>query len=225
MPEKTYQIRKLALPAASQKLYNEMYDNAKLEISRLGQNITSFIKLTKFVKALQITSGYVKTDEGNFIKMKTNPKLKELRKIIDEVVPESGIVIWCKYLFTIKMVEDMLEDMHINYVTITGAVKDKSDVARLYQNTTIEDIPILVGQIEAGGIGLNLFKASYCVYVENEWRLLSRYQSEDRIHRIGQKNTCTYIDLVVQDSIDEYILAAIKKKKEIADYIIDRRLE
>ena len=222
LPEKTYQRRLLTLPAASRKLYQVMYDNAVLEISKLGESISTYMKLTKFVKALQITSGYVKTDDGNIIKMKSNPKLEELKKILEEVVPESGVVIWCKYLYTIGLVEALLRELQLDFITITGAVKDKSEAAKIYQNTTIADIPCLIGQIEAGGIGLNLHKASYAIYIENEWRLLSRYQSEDRIHRIGQKNPCTYIDLVIKDSIDEQILEAIRKKKEVADYIISK---
>jgi hypothetical protein len=57
-----------------------MHEHAKLEITKMQRNISAFIMLTKFVKALQITSGYVKTDEGDYIKLKQNPKLQELKK-------------------------------------------------------------------------------------------------------------------------------------------------
>jgi SNF2 family DNA or RNA helicase len=220
LPEKTYQTRVLELPKASRKLYDEVHENAKLEILKLGQNISALIILTKFIKAAQICSGYLKTDEGNYIKLKTNPKLKELESIIEEIVPSSAMVIWCKYLFTIELVQKLLESMRLNYLTIKGDVKDKSEIAETFQNTTIEDIPIIVCQIRSAGLGINLHKANYAVYVENEWRLLDRLQSMDRIHRIGQKNVCTYIDLVVHDSIDELILKAIQQKEEVANYII-----
>jgi SNF2 family DNA or RNA helicase len=220
MPEKTYTIRSINLGKGAKKLYNEMYDHAVLEIQQLGANITSEIMLTKFVKALQITSGYIKTDEGKFIQMKYNPKLEELKNIVEEVVPESAMVIWCKYLHTIKLVQDMLTKMKIDYLTIKGDVQDKSAVAKIFQESSIEDFPIIICQIRSGGIGINLHKASYAVFVENEWRLQDRYQAEDRIHRIGQKNACTYIDLVIKDSIDSQILESIKKNKDIAEYIL-----
>jgi SNF2 family DNA or RNA helicase len=199
-----------------------MYNNAKLEIAQLGQNITAEIMLTKFVKALQITSGYLKTDEGNYIELKTNPKLDELKNIVNEVVPESAMVIWCKYLHTIKMVQDMLDNMHLDYLTIKGDVTDKSAVAKIFQTTSIEEFPIIICQIRSGGVGINLHKASYAVFVENEWRLQDRYQAEDRIHRIGQKKVCTYIDLVVENTIDKQIVDSIKKNNDIAEHVLQQ---
>lgn len=222
MPEKSYIRREVRLAKGAEKLYKEMYDYAVLEVKNLGQNITAEIMLTKFVKALQITSGYIKTDEGDFITMKHNPKLDELKRIIEEVVPESAVVVWCKYLHTIKLIQEMLDKMRIDYLTIKGDVQDKSAVAKIFQESSIEDFPIIICQIRSGGIGINLHKASYAVFVENEWRLQDRYQAEDRIHRIGQKNACTYIDLVVKDTIDEQVLDSIKKNKDVAEYILSK---
>jgi len=222
MPEKTYHTRNITLSASAKKLYDEMYENAKLEIAQMGQNITAGIMLTKFVKALQITSGYIKTDEGNYIHLKQNPKFKELKSIVEEVVPESAMVIWCKYLHTIKMVQDMLTGMHLDYLTIKGDVVDKSAVAKVFQTTSIEDFPIIICQIRSGGVGINLHKASYAIFLENEWRLQDRYQAEDRIHRIGQKNVCTYIDLVVDKTIDRQVLDSIKANNDIAEFILQK---
>lgn len=222
LPEKVFQRRLLDLPSSSRVLYNEMYENAKLEIAKMKQNISARIMLTKFVKALQITSGYIKTDEGAYIKLKKNPKLQELKLLIEEIVPEDALVVWCKYLYTIELVERMLGQMGLAYLTIRGDVKDKSAVAKLFQNTSREEIPILIGQIRSGGVGLNLHKASFEIFVENEWRLLDREQAVDRCHRIGQTRGVTIIDLVMGGTIDEQILSAIYKKQEIADYILKR---
>jgi SNF2 family DNA or RNA helicase len=222
LPEKTFQRRVLELSPSSRALYTEMYKHAILEISKMQQNISARIMLTKFVKALQITSGYVKTDEGNFIKLKKNPKLRELKFLIEEIVPADAMIIWCKYLYTIELIEKMLDQMNLDYLTIKGDVKDKSAVAKLFQNTTRVEIPILIGQIRSGGIGLNLHKASFEAFVENEWRLLDREQAVDRCHRIGQTRPVTVIDLVMRDTIDEQILEAIQDKQEIADYILQR---
>jgi SNF2 family DNA or RNA helicase len=46
-----------------------------------------------------------------------------------------------------------------------------------------------------------------------------RLQSEDRAHRIGQKDKVTYIDFVVPGSIDEKILKTLDTKKKLADQI------
>ena len=59
------------------------------------------------------------------------------------------------------------------------------------------------------------------VYYSNNYSLETRLQSQDRIHRIGQENKCTYIDLVVNNSIDEVILKRLMQKKELSSMVLD----
>ena len=49
--------------------------------------------------------------------------------------------------------------------------------------------------------------------------LEKRLQSEDRAHRIGQKKTVTYIDLIAEDTVDEKIVEALRKKINIASEV------
>jgi non-specific serine/threonine protein kinase len=137
LPKKNYQSRELTLPAESRKLYKEVFANAKLEIEKLGQNVSAHIVLTKFIKASQVVSGYLKTDEGNFLRLKSNPKLRELKNLIEEILYEDAIAIWCKYRFSISIIEEMLQEMGVRYEVITGDVKNKSAVAKKFQNTKI----------------------------------------------------------------------------------------
>ena len=46
-----------------------------------------------------------------------------------------------------------------------------------------------------------------------------RIQVEARIYRAGQKQKCIYIDYVMKDTIDMKVYAALKQKKQLADYI------
>jgi SNF2 family DNA or RNA helicase len=50
-------------------------------------------------------------------------------------------------------------------------------------------------------------------------------QSEDRAHRIGQKKTVTYIDLIAEDTIDEKIVEALRKKIDIASQVMGEELK
>jgi SNF2 family DNA or RNA helicase len=45
-------------------------------------------------------------------------------------------------------------------------------------------------------------------------------QSEDRAHRIGQKNNVTYIDLITEGSIDEKIVKSLQAKIEIGARVL-----
>lgn len=63
------------------------------------------------------------------------------------------------------------------------------------------------------------------VYYSNNYSLETRLQSQDRIHRIGQNNKCTYIDLVVPQTVDEAILKRLKEKKELSNMVLDDLIE
>ena len=74
----------------------------------------------------------------------------------------------------------------------------------------------LVGNPATGGYGLTLTAARYVVYFSNSYNLEVRWQSEDRAHRIGQKDKVTYIDLMVPESLDVMIMSALDRKIKLS---------
>ena len=79
-----------------------------------------------------------------------------------------------------------------------------------------------IANAETGGTGLTLNTATLTVYYSNDFKLVNRQQSEDRNHRIGQKNAVLYVDLVRTKTIDTKIIKAIKDKKDLANYVKER---
>jgi SNF2 family DNA or RNA helicase len=78
-----------------------------------------------------------------------------------------------------------------------------------------------IGQPRTGGYGLTLTEASTVIYFSNNYDLEVRLQSEDRAHRIGQKNHVTYIDIVTEGTVDEKILLALRNKINIATEVLN----
>jgi SNF2 family DNA or RNA helicase len=50
-------------------------------------------------------------------------------------------------------------------------------------------------------------------------------QSEDRAHRIGQKKSVTYVDMIADDTVDEKIVKSLRKKVNIATQIMGEELK
>ena len=63
------------------------------------------------------------------------------------------------------------------------------------------------------------------LYYSNGYDLEKRLHSEDRAHRIGQKKTVTYIDLIAEDTIDEKIVKALRDKINIASEVMGEELK
>ena len=63
------------------------------------------------------------------------------------------------------------------------------------------------------------------IYYSNGYDLEKRLQSQDRIHRIGQKKPVTYIDIIAEETIDNKIVKALRNKINIATEIMGEELK
>ncbi len=82
----------------------------------------------------------------------------------------------------------------------------------------------LIGTPQAGGYGITLTQANTVIYYSNGYDLEKRLQSEDRAHRIGQKKSVTYVDLIAEKTVDEKIVKALRKKINIASEVMGEEL-
>jgi SNF2 family DNA or RNA helicase len=83
----------------------------------------------------------------------------------------------------------------------------------------------LVGTPQTGGYGITLTQAHTVIYYSNGYDLEKRLQSEDRAHRIGQKKAVTYVDLIAEDTVDNKIVKALRKKVNIASEVMGEELK
>ena len=69
--------------------------------------------------------------------------------------------------------------------------------------------------------GITLTSADVLLYYSVSWNLGKYLQSQDRIHRIGQRNTCGYVHLVIPGTVDEKIQRALERKEDLAKTVVD----
>ena len=82
------------------------------------------------------------------------------------------------------------------------------------------ELKYFISNPQTGGRGITLTEANVIIYYSNSYDLELRIQSEDRIHRIGQNDKCTYIDLVAKDTVDEKILKTLLNKVKISNEVL-----
>jgi SNF2 family DNA or RNA helicase len=96
----------------------------------------------------------------------------------------------------------------------------RNDIVKNFQNPG-HPLRFFVGNPATAGYGLTLTEANLVVYYSNSYDLELRLQSEDRCHRIGQKNPVTYIDLITEKTVDEKIVAALRSKIDIGAKVLN----
>jgi SNF2 family DNA or RNA helicase len=82
-----------------------------------------------------------------------------------------------------------------------------------------------VGTTQTGGYGITLTAANTVIYYSNGYDLEKRLQSEDRAHRIGQKKSVTYVDILTDKTVDEKIVKSLRKKINIASEVLGEELK
>lgn len=213
LPDKLYQVIRLEMPDEQQKVYNELKTGF---ISEYRDGIvTAPVMLTRLMRFSQITAGFTKTVEGDEYAFSKNPKVNWLVDFVQDLAINRKVVVFCRFSYEIKMVEKALHSAGIGFVTVQGGVKGRIDLVNKFNRD--DSIRVFVGQIQTTGMGITLTAANYAVFMSNSYSYGERTQAEDRIHRIGQHSNCTYIDLVMQNSIDNHIHRTLQRKESLSN--------
>jgi len=118
-------------------------------------------------------------------------------------------------LFTVhRSVMYILADKLLPFgvVTVYGATNEVERVRRIEKFQKDPKTKVMICNIIAAGIGINLTAASEVVMVETLWSPNPNAQAIMRCHRLGQKNTVNVRFVYLEDSIDQTVVRALKRK-------------
>jgi SNF2 family DNA or RNA helicase len=79
----------------------------------------------------------------------------------------------------------------------------------------------MIAGLRAGNIGINLTRAKYVIFAELDWSPAIHRQAEDRLHRIGQKNTVFAYYLIGNGTLDDHVADILVDKSFEIDAIMD----
>ena len=222
LPEKVYVERQVELTDEQSKAYSTMKSAALASIK--GKMATAPHILTQMMRLHQITCGHLKSDDGTITEIKNN-RLEELLDVLDEI--EGKAIIWANYIYDIEHIVSVIKKKYgeNSVVQYYGAVSSdkRQEAIQKFQDTN-SAARFFVGNPQTGGYGITLTAANTVIYYSNGYDLEKRLQSEDRAHRIGQKKSVTYVDLVTPKTVDEKIKKALRKKINIATEIMGEDL-
>ncbi len=222
LPDKIYIKRNVALTSEQLKLYQQMKTMALAILN--GKQVTSVTVLTQLMRLHQITCGHFTADDGSTQLVKSN-RITELMDVLEEV--EGKAIIWANYQHDITniikaIVEKYDDESIVDYYGLTPQ-EDRQENIQKFQNNS--KCRFLIGTPQTGGYGITLTAANTVIYYSNGYDLEKRLQSEDRAHRIGQKKSVTYVDLIAEKTVDEKIVKALRKKINIASEVLGEELK
>jgi SNF2 family DNA or RNA helicase len=221
LPDKIFIKRQIQLSPDQRKLYEQMKKEAIAILK--GKQSTTVNTLTQLMRLQQITCGHFTADDGATQPIPNN-RVTELMDVLEET--EGKAIIWAHYQYDITEIIKAVSKKYgpesiVDYYGLTPQEERQPNIKRFQDDPKCR---FIVGTPSTGGYGITLTAANTVIYYSNGYDLEKRLQSEDRAHRIGQKKSVTYVDLMADDTVDEKIVQALRKKINIASEVLGEEL-
>lgn len=202
-------VRYKEVIAADTDFYLEELDKIwkKLE-SEQKQAQTNFSKSASYHRAIQ--------SERQVAGLAKLPHVINFVKNIMEI--EESVVVFCHHKVIHKLLNESLQEF--SPVAIIGGQSDDTRQDQIDKFQSGES-KLMIAGIRAGNVGINLTRAKYVIFAELDWSPAIHRQAEDRLHRIGQKNTVFAYYLIGNGTLDDHVASILVDKSYEIDAILD----
>lgn len=228
LPEKVYMPPvTVELTKEQRRVYAEVRKD-KLAIIRsergdfelVCQNI-----LSAYLALQQVCAGFVtynNEEEGVrsmqwVVAPEKNPKYAEAMQLVQEY-SDRQFIIWSRHVPEIKAITAWLKTNGVSAECYHGGVKEAERQA-IADDFVAGKILVFVSNPATAGTGLTFVNCHDVIYLSNDFNLGNRLQSEDRTHRIGQKVSVNYHEIVAANSVELMVLDNLRGKMDVADYV------
>lgn len=215
LPDEMDEVRHVELGAKQAKAYGELRRALITEIS--GEHVVAAVALAKLMKLREIISGFALTSDGKALEIGESAKMKELEAIVDELGSAQAII-WCEFQWEIRQIQAFLGKIGRTWSALWSGADDKEEAIKSFKSGASQ---FLVAHPRSAAHGLTFVNASTEVFFSLSYSFEAYEQARARIHRIGQKNACTYIHLIAKDTVDEAIYKVLKRKGREQDILYE----
>ena len=208
--------RRVELTAQQAKYYSIM--KKKMGIEAAGEQVTAVNAAVKLGKLLQISAGAVYSQDGETIEFDISSRYNVLMEVINET--ENKVLIFAPFRSVIEVLTTRLNSDGITAEIINGGVSasNRTDIFQRFQTT---DSPrVLVIQPQAAAHGVTLTAADTVVWWGPTSSVEIYEQANARVHRAGQKNKCTVVQLQGSEA-EAHVFSMLETKVNVHSAMID----
>jgi len=220
LPELTEQIYYCDMDPEQEKLYEQEKSKARNFLLKTDGSSPDKISIINTLMKLRQLSNHPKMvdqeseiDSGKYIAvtnyLETLVKGKQKTIIFSSFVTNlSFYTTWCK-------------ENKITFCEITGETpaSKREQQVKLFQEK--EEPLLFFISLKAGGVGLNITKASYVLFLDPWWNPFAEKQGVGRAHRIGQLNKVNVIRFISKNTVEEKIIKLQENKKLLSDSLLE----
>jgi SNF2 family DNA or RNA helicase len=195
-------------------LYNQIKDELRVKVvkNEKAEIDESDVVLKRLLRLVQAASNPSLIDES----YDQQPgKVSYLESLLSTIISNGEkAIVWTCFTQNVDWLAKHFKQY--NTVRVHGKMNIEDRNRSIDQFKTKEEVKILVATPAAAKEGLTLTVANHVIFYDRGFSLDDYLQAQDRIHRISQHKICHVYNLIMNESIDEWVDALLKSKQTAA---------
>lgn len=237
LPPITILRRTVDLLGDQARIYREVTDDMIADVG--DRTVTCDLAVTQLIRQQQIAGGYVRLDcnEADYAAVRGTKrvakgpmvrvgraKLRAVARVLEREDPP--IVVFCQYSCEVAAVRHLVMSRQFRGRQLT--VAEISGEEKKTRTATVEkfqrgEIDVLVCQVKAGGVGLDLQNSCVGIFYSSTWSWIDFDQAIARLHRNGQTRPVRFYLIQAANTVDTDIWTALITKESVTHAVLDRR--
>ena len=216
LPDMTYVKRDVALTKQQELYYKRLKNQMAMEVA--GEQITAVNAAVMMGKLLQISAGASYTESGETVRFDINNRYNVLKEVIDESTHK--VLVFVPFKHVIDMLTEQLIKDGVTTEIIRGDVSAgaRTDIFKRFQEQP--DPKVLVIQPQSAAHGVTLTAANTVVWWAPTSSLETYAQANARVHRKGQVNKCTVVQLQ-GSGVERRVYKLLDDKIDVHTKVVD----
>lgn len=214
LPGKIYETVVANWSSQQREIYDAVRTELQVEITKEGRRIVDRVDaiLKRLLRLVQVTSNPGAMDESY---EETPGKIAALDALVSEIRSRhEKAVVWTSFVSNCRYLKARLAEY--GAVEVHGSLSIDVRNKHIDQFKSDDSIGVLVATPAAAKEGLTLTVANHAIFYDRSFSLDDYLQAQDRIHRISQEKPCYIYNIVLPDSIDQWVDALINVKRAAA---------
>jgi superfamily II DNA or RNA helicase len=147
-------------------------------------------------------------------------KLAALDELLEVILDEGeAALVFSQYVEMCGLIRAHLADRGVPTLFLHGRVpaRRREELVARFQDGAA---PVFLLSLKAGGVGLNLTRATHVVHYDRWWNPAVEDQATDRAYRIGQDRPVQVHRLVTEGTLEDRIAALLASKRDLAEAVV-----
>ncbi len=216
LPSKTYTALECDWEDRQYEMYSEYKEELKAIVVKNGipKEDNAEVILKRLIRLVQICSN-PKLIDDNYGGIPG--KIDVLSSLITSIRSKNEkAIIWTSFIQNADSLTSLFRKY--NAVKVHGSMNYNDRNKSIDRFLNDDTCSVFIATPASAKEGLTLTVANHAIYYDRNFSLDDYLQSQDRIHRISQQRPCYIYNLLMRDSIDQWIQIMLEAKRTAARF-------